>query len=181
MMPPIDKDAVDAQIKRVLGTPSPPQACFARMSSTYPITTPNIVNRYIEEKKGFSYFNAFRQEGIYPPGLSFLNVPIISLGYSLPLEDYENQLGIVIHQLWWDFKAGLRTIDELRSIFANPRQFLLPLLREIRERTVLPNQPEALFDIMPEQLARSRPGARYYGGKSRRHKKKKGRRSTKKA
>ena len=109
--------------------------------------------------------NTFRQEGIFPPGLSFINTPISTLGYSMPLESYEVQLTIKIGKLWVDYKTGKKTLDEIRTIFANPRAYFKTFEKELRRNYVLANEPEMLFSV--NQAVLNRPiGIYYKGGKA---------------
>lgn len=178
MFPFVNKDALNTRFREVLSHPTNLQPCFKEMSETYPITKPNEVNQYIERHHAFSYMNAFRQEGIFPPGLSFLNTPIASLGYSMPLQSYEVKLTGIIHRLWIDYKLGLKTLDEIGAILANPRASFKKYEATIRKELVLPNEPEFLFTVPKQRL--EGPHGKYYGGTRRRQKKVK-RRTTKKA
>lgn len=178
LFPSVGSDAIETAIRTHLSTSSKLQNCFKEISKSYAIIKPNDVNRYIEKHYAFSYMNAFRSEGIFPPGLSFLNTPIATLGYAMPLDSYETILATQVNELWQSYKKGFKSLEEVRVVFSNPRKLFKSLEANIRKQYVLPNEPNVLFTISNAVL--NRPIGRYYGGTRHRHKKAK-RRLTKKA
>ncbi len=164
-----EKNDTEKNQKTHLDVESPLQDCFLKIANTYPISNPNTVNRYIETFQAFSYMNTFREHGFFPPGLSFLNTPMKSLGYSLPLEFLESRLKIEIHEIWLAFKKGEKTLEEVRGVFANPRAYADSIVKELRKTYVFPNEPGFFFNIGKEQLEKKRA---YYGGARRQSKKK---------
>jgi hypothetical protein len=145
--------------------PSPLQPCFEEMAKTYPITKPNVINAYIESNKAISYMNAFRQEKIFAPGLSFVNIPMPSLGYSMPSETLWNILDGFVKQLWLEWKLGEKTIDQVNYIFEHPTDELKKIMKQYREHTVMPNEPEFKFDLNRSAFASKTKMLEYFGGK----------------
>ena len=80
------------------------------------------MNQYIEDNKAFSFMNTFREEGIFPLGLSALSVPIQNLEPAenkLPLDDdVVNYIGHV-DKLWREYKVGKKTLEEVKASLAS--------------------------------------------------------------
>lgn len=160
-IPDAIKDSVEAHMNK----PSPLQSCFVEMASTYPITKPNGINAYIDKEKGVYYMNAFRAEGIFPPGLAFVQVPMKSLGYSMPVKSYWDALAYGIHQIWNEYHLGKLSLEDVKTIFANPRGQIEAYLKKERNRTVMPNEPNFSFNLSRESYAFRPKILNYYGGK----------------
>lgn len=174
-------DTIKDQVETRLNTPSPLQSCFAEMGRTYPITKPNVVNAYIDKEKGVYYMNAFRKEGIFPPGLAFAQVPMKSLGYSMPVKTYWDALANAVREIWTDYHLGKLTLDDVKAIFANPRGQIEAYMKKHREYSVMPNEQDFSFNLHRESYG-FRPGMlNYYGGLSRRRLRKASRKSKRKS
>lgn len=155
-----------------LKIPSPLQECFLDMQAKYPITKPYSVNNYIEYNKAFSFMNAFRSEGIFPPGLSFIQIPLKTLGYSMPFYDYQLALTVEIQKIWKSYKKGELSLDQVRVIFSDPRKYAASFLKTMRKNFVYADEPEFLFNIVERQLDPSHHIYKYMGGRSRKHNRK---------
>lgn len=161
-------DEVKDRVERMMNVPSPLQACFLEMARSYPITKPNVINAYIDKEKAIYYMNAFRQEGIFPPGLAFVQVPMKSLGYSMPIDTYWNALDTAIREIWNQYHVGELSLEDVRAIFANPRERVKEYMRKARAETVMPNEPNFSFNLHRESYGFRPQMLNYYGGKSRR-------------
>lgn len=160
--------AVEEALKTRLNVPSPFQSCWLDIQSSYPIEKPYLVNKYIEDHKAFSFMNAFRQENIFPPGLSFVQMPIKTLGYSLPFYDHQLRLVIETSKIWKRYKKGEMTLEEVRAIFANPRKYAEPILKELRKNYAYADEPEFVFNIVETQAQASHPMRKFLGGRTKR-------------
>lgn len=157
---------IQESIKNFMKQKSPLQTCFLTMAKTYPISKPNEVNAYIEKQKAFSYMNAFRSENIFPPGLSFVSVPIKSLGYSMPIKDYAAALNTYVREVWKSYQMKEFTVEQVREKFNVSKEELNMVLASVQEYCVMPNEPGIEFNLNPGAYA-SNPNKLkpYYGGK----------------
>ncbi len=153
---------------------SPPQECFEKIAETYPIVKAPVVNAYIDKHRATSLQNAFRQENVFPPGLAFLQAPIKSLGYSLPIELYWLALSREVKKLFSKYKTGEITIEDVKKEFANPKQKIREILKAERQYSILPDEPEYSYVFGPGTLKHYK---NYLGGSKARTKKRRGKKS----
>lgn len=132
-----EMNAIDSHYKDIFNTPSPLQPCFTKMQTEYPITKAYLVNKYIEDNKAFSYMNMFREEGIFPLGLSAFSVPIKNLTPAenkLPFEkDVDHYLG-KLHTVWREYKLGKRTIETVKTALATQPSLNLTQTHELTRK-----------------------------------------------
>jgi hypothetical protein len=168
----VDLEALENRLDEL----RPPQPCFVEIARTYPISKPNDVNNYIDKYHATSLMNAFRQEGFFPPGLQFIQVPQVGLGYSLPMKNYWDSLSEYVLNIWLAYKTGKKSIDDVRSAFSEDT--IKHFLRNYRAHSVLPNEPEFSFHMNKGSM---REGLRpYMGGRKKTKKmKRKGRKTRK--
>jgi hypothetical protein len=156
------------KIKDKLNTPSRFQTCFAKWNETYAIQKPYVVNNYIDKLKAIPIMNAFRDLNVFPPGFSLIQMPIHTLGYSLPIVDYYGMLQEGVHYYWMEYKLGRIPPEEIQRIFQNPSQLIQTLMKRYRKIRVLGNEPTISFGVREP----SNKQQKYYGG-TRRHSKQK--------
>ena len=173
--------SVEGALKAHFNTVSAFQPCWLDIQSNYPIEKPYVINKYIEDHKAFSFMNAFRQENIFPPGLSFVQMPIKTLGYSMPFYDYQLALVSEINNIWRAYKKGEKTLDEVRDIFSKPRNYAEPILKRMRKTYAYADEPEYVFNIVESQADPSHPIRKYLGGRKTRrsYRRSRGNRKTK--
>ena len=147
---------------------SPLQPCFPAMRAAYPIAKPNEVNAYIEKHQAFSYMNAFRPENLFAPGLSFLQVPIKSLGYAMPIKMYYYYLQRYISDLFYAYKTGQIPLDVVRHKIRIPPDELQKLFTAERPSFVFPNEQNFRYNFA-EHVYQTKPQMRkYFGGNTKR-------------
>lgn len=162
-------------------TSSPLQPCFIEIAKNYPIVKPYEVNAYIDKHHAISYMNSFREYGIFPPGLAYANVPIKSLGYSIPHKEYWDMIDYAVKKTWEDFKLGKITLEDVKKLFANPQEYTRKVKIEDRERSIFPNEKKFTFNLNRKAYERKPGMMKYYEGgrrKSTRKPHKSGKRKT---
>ena len=144
---------------------SPLQPCFEDIARSYPIAKPYEVNAYIDFHKAMVYMNAFRQEKIFPPGLSYVQVPIPSLGYSMPIDMYWYHLSGSVKLLWYDWKMGKITLEEIKEKFQHPEEETKKYMKEHRKDQLMPNEPNIQYNLKRKAYESKAQMLQYYGGK----------------
>ncbi len=144
---------------------SPLQSCFLEMATTYPIAKPNIVNGYIDSHHAITYMNAFRQEKIFPPGLSYVQVPMPALGYAMPIDTYWYHLDGYVKNLWLEWKTGKITIAEIKGKFQHPEEETKKIIKEQREYYIMPDEPNIQYNLARERYTKKPQMLQYYGGR----------------
>jgi hypothetical protein len=169
----------DALIQR-LDIPSPLQPCFTEMSKTYPISKPVDVNNYIDKHKACSYMNAFRPYNLFAPGLQYANVPIPSLGYSLPSLEIVNLIQWNVKRLWLSFTKGEISLQEVRTKLEHPEKYVDEYTREEHLKgEYVPTNTNV--EMVVHQSQQGPQTIKYYGGKrTRKQKRRSKKRKTRK-
>ncbi len=146
-----------------LNKDSPLQPCFPMMQKNYSPTNIHTINQYIDKHKAIPIMNAFRDIGVFPPGLSFLQVPFEGLPYSMPITEYYYMLLEVVHHFWKLYKLKKISAEKVRSIFSNPQSLLKDYLtKERRKESVFPNEPHYKYKLRTNIIpAKNIP---FYGG-----------------
>jgi hypothetical protein len=142
---------------------SPPQRCFRFMQRNYSPTNILTINQYIDKHQAIPIMNAFRDIGVFPPGLSFIQVPFEGLPYSMPITDYYYMLLEVVFHFWKLYKLQKISAEKVRSIFSNPQSLLKGYLtKERRTQDVFPNEPHYKYKLRTNIIpAKNLP---FYGG-----------------
>jgi hypothetical protein len=157
----IPNPAVDGLVA-ILDQPSPVQGCFLKMLETYPISKANEVNNYIDKHKAISYMNAFRSANIFPPGLSFANIPIPALGYSMPSKTYALAVENAVNDLFIQYKLGEIPLEQVKQEFANPAQQVKEYIKKFHKTCIMPNEPQYKYALKEGVFPKYK---NYFGGK----------------
>lgn len=158
------------QLMKIIDQKSPLQECFPKIAAEYPISKIPDVNTYIEQNQALSYMNAFRQEGLIPPGISLANFYFTDLGYELPLEYYVLDILKFVKILWTDYHLGKISKGDVVTSFQNPVAKIKALMEEHRDECILPNESQYKFDISQPMREHYK---KYFGGKRRKTRKSK--------
>lgn len=148
------------EIKNRLNTNSPLQECMTRLKEVYPIEKPYRINNYIDAMQAIPIMNAFRHLGVFPPGLSLLQMPIRSLGYSLPIVEYYGMLQEAVYYYWVEYKLGRISDGSIQTILQNPDAFIRSIKRKYRQKSVLGNEKTISFNTHKP----SEKQKKFYGG-----------------
>jgi hypothetical protein len=173
----IPNPAIDALVA-VLDQPSPVQECFLKMLESYPISKANEVNSYIDKHKAISYMNAFRSANIFPPGLSFANIPIPALGYSMPSKTYALAVENAVDELFVQYKFGEVSLEQVRQDFANPAQKVKEYIKKFHKSCIMPNEPQYKYELKEGVFPKYK---NYFGGKKKTRRSRKSKRKTRRS
>ena len=155
-------------IKKV-NTVSESQDCFRIMKYRYPPTKILKINKYIDKYKAIPIMNAFREIGVFPPGLSSVQVPFPEVGYSIPLKEYYHMLLEVVYYYWKLYKLNKMTAEQIRDIFSNPEGLMKEYLTETRRKNfIFPNESEYKYTLWRQMIS---PAHRqFFGGTKKKRK-----------
>lgn len=165
-------DSLFGQIIKRVNTQSPLQRCFRRMKVEEPPSNVVTINKYIDKHKALPIMNAFRDIGVFPPGLSFIQMPFPEVGYSIPIKDYYHMLLEVVHYHWKMYKLGKFTEEQIREKFSNPQALLNEYLTlERRSKFAFPKNTPGQYKLWQARIPQK--NREFYGGTRKRLSKRK--------
>lgn len=148
-----ERNSLFGKLVAKVNTSSPLQECFLRMKTEEPPSNVMKINKYIDEHKAIPIMNAFRELGVFPPGLSFLQVPFPELGYSVPVKGYYHMLLEVVNYHWKMYKLGKFTAEQIREKFSNPQALLKEYLTlERRSEQIFPNNTKRKYRLWQARI-----------------------------
>ncbi len=151
------------EVIKKLNKNSPLQRCFLSMQKNYPPTNILTINQYIDKHQAIPIMNAFRDIDVFPPGLSFIQVPFEFAGYSIPITQYYFMLIEVVYYYWLLYKLNKLSAEQIRTLFSNPVSLLKKYItKERRKSNIFPNESQYRFKIKKNILPNNH--LPFYGG-----------------